>query len=59
MFFEELEEILIMADIGVNTVMEFIDRLKRRVKKENIEIGRKKGITLFSRISVIGILDYV
>ena len=36
-YFEELEEILIMADIGVNTVMEFIDRLKRRVKKENIE----------------------
>ncbi len=26
-----------MADIGVNTVMEFIDRLKKRVKKENIE----------------------
>ena len=35
-YFEELEEILIMADIGVNTVMDFIDRLKRRVKKENI-----------------------
>ncbi|MCM1370613.1 MAG: signal recognition particle-docking protein FtsY [Clostridium sp.] len=36
-YFEELEEILIMADIGVNTVMEFIDKIKRRVKKENIE----------------------
>ena len=35
-YFEELEEILIMADIGVNTVIDFIDRLKRRVKKENI-----------------------
>ncbi|MDD2377312.1 MAG: signal recognition particle-docking protein FtsY [Bacilli bacterium] len=35
-YFEELEEILIMADIGVNTVMEFIDRLKKRVKSENI-----------------------
>lgn len=35
-FFEELEEILIMADIGVNTVMDFMDRLKSRVKKENI-----------------------
>lgn len=35
-YFEELEEILIMADIGVNTVMEFIDRLKQRVKRENI-----------------------
>ncbi len=36
-YFEELEEILIMADIGVNTVMDFIDRLKKRVKRENIE----------------------
>ncbi len=36
-YFEELEEILIMADIGVNTVMEFIDKLKKRVKHENIE----------------------
>lgn len=35
-YFEELEEILIMADIGVETVMTFIDRLKKRVKHENI-----------------------
>ncbi len=35
-YFDELEEILIMADIGVNTVMNFIDRLKKRVKHENI-----------------------
>lgn len=35
-YFEELESILIMADIGVNTVMDFIDRLRRRVKSENI-----------------------
>ena len=36
-YFEELEEILIMADIGVNTVMDFIERLRNRVKKEQIE----------------------
>ena len=35
-FFYELEEVLIFADIGVNTVMSFIDKLKDRVKKENI-----------------------
>ena len=35
-YFDELEEILIMADIGVNTVMKFIDKLKYRVKHENI-----------------------
>ncbi len=35
-YFDELEEILIMADIGVNTVMNFVDKLKKRVKSENI-----------------------
>ena len=35
-YFEELEDILIMADIGVNTVLSFIERLKKRVKSENI-----------------------
>ena len=35
-YFEELENILIMADIGINTVMTFVDRLKERVKKEKI-----------------------
>lgn len=36
-YFDELEEILIMADIGVNTVMNFIDKLKDRVVKEKID----------------------
>ncbi len=36
-YFEELENILIMADIGVNTVMNFVDKLKTRVKQEKIE----------------------
>ncbi len=35
-YFDELEEILIMADIGVSTVMDFMDRLRDRVRKENI-----------------------
>jgi fused signal recognition particle receptor len=35
-YFEELEEILITADIGVKTVLSFMDRLRSRVKKENI-----------------------
>ena len=35
-YFDELEEILIMADIGVNTVMDFIDRLRDRVRNENL-----------------------
>ena len=35
-YFNELEEILIMADIGVNTVMKFVDRLKERVNHDRI-----------------------
>ena len=35
--FDELEEILIMADIGVNTVVKFVDKLKKRVKEESIK----------------------
>lgn len=35
-YFDELEKILISADIGVNTVFNFMDKLKARVKKENI-----------------------
>lgn len=36
-FFYELEEILIMADIGVNTVMDFMEKLRKRVKEEKID----------------------
>jgi fused signal recognition particle receptor len=36
-FFEELEEILIGADVGVNTVMGLIDELRAEVKKRKIE----------------------
>ena len=35
-YFEELEEILINADIGVNTVMNFMEKLRKRVKEEKI-----------------------
>jgi len=36
-FFEELEEILIGADVGFETVMELIDELKNEVKRKNIQ----------------------
>ncbi|KGA96160.1 cell division protein FtsY [Alkalihalobacillus alcalophilus ATCC 27647 = CGMCC 1.3604] len=36
-FFEELEEILISADVGVTTVMELIDELKDEVRHRNIK----------------------
>ncbi len=40
-FFEELEEILISADVGVTTVMELIDELKVEVQKRNIQDPRE------------------
>ncbi|MCG3090130.1 signal recognition particle-docking protein FtsY [Sporosarcina cyprini] len=36
-FFEELEELLLQADVGVETVMELIDELKFEVKRKNIK----------------------
>ena len=36
-FLEELEEALIMADIGVDTSVEIISNLRERIKKEKIE----------------------
>lgn len=36
-FFEELEEILIQADVGFETVMELIEELKMEVKRRNIQ----------------------
>ncbi len=36
-FFEELEEVLITADVGVNTVMELIDELEMEVKRRKIK----------------------
>lgn len=35
-YYDELEHILIKADIGVKTVQNFLDRLKKRVKEESI-----------------------
>ena len=36
-YFDEVEETLIKADIGVKTVMNFLDKLRKRVKDEKIE----------------------
>lgn len=36
-FFEELEEILISADVGVGTVMQLVDDLRTEIKKQKIE----------------------
>lgn len=40
-FFEELEEILIGADVGFDTVMELVDELRKEVKRKNIQDPRE------------------
>ncbi len=34
--FDDLEEVLVTADVGMNTTMEIIDRLRNRVKQEKV-----------------------
>ena len=58
-YFEELEEILIMADIGVNTVMDFIDRLRKRVKHEKIEDVTYLNEVIVDELFIIYVNDEV
>jgi len=36
-FFEELEEVLIQADVGVTTTMDLVEKLKEEVKRKNVK----------------------
>lgn len=58
-YFDELEEILIMADIGVNTVMDFMDRLRSRVKKEHIESPADLKEIIVDELFIIYVNDEV
>ena len=52
-YFEELEQLLIMADIGVNTVMNFMDRLKSRVKSEHITDTKTLNEVMIDELFII------
>ncbi len=54
-FYEELEEILIGADVGVNTVMDLMDELRAEVKKRRIEDASDLRPVLSEKL--IGLLD--
>lgn len=58
-YFDELEEILIMADIGVNTVMSFMERLRDRVKKEHIESPEDLKEIIVDELFIIYVNDSV
>lgn len=54
-FYEELEEALIMADVGVNTTMEIIEYVRERVDTE--KIGNPEKIKDILREKIIDILQ--
>jgi len=58
-YFDELEEILINADIGVTTVIDFIERLKVRVKKEKIEDPELLKEVIVDELFIIYVNDEV
>lgn len=58
-YFDELEEILIMADIGVNTVMEFIDRLRNRVREEKLDDPEMLKEIIVDELFIIYVNDSV
>ncbi len=58
-YFDELEEILIMADIGVDTVISFMDRLRKRVKHENIESTEYLKEIIVDELFIIYVNDSV
>ncbi|MGN1000908.1 MAG: signal recognition particle-docking protein FtsY [Bacilli bacterium] len=58
-YFDELEEILINADIGVETVMNFIDRLKDRVKREKIDDTNYLKEVIVDELFIIYVNDEV
>ncbi len=52
-YYEELEQLLIMADIGVNTVMNFMDKLRKRVKEENINSTKELTEVIIDELLII------
>jgi len=52
-FFEELEEILITSDVGVNTTMEIVGELRKQVKEQKIGDAEKIRNILKDKIAAI------
>lgn len=52
-YFDELEEILIEADIGVNTVFSLIEKLKKRAKEEHISSVKDLNETMVDEMFMI------
>ena len=40
-FFDDLEEVLVMGDVGVHTATEIVEKLRERAQKENLRTAEK------------------
>jgi len=58
-YFMELEEILIMADVGVKTVMEFVDKLRDRVQKEGYQDPSELNEIIVDELFLIYVQDSI
>ena len=58
-YFDELEEILIMDDVGVNTVMELIEKLKKRVNDDKITDPEELKEVLVDEMFIIYVNDEI
>ena len=54
---EELEEVLIMSDVGVETATKIIDNLRNKIKRENIQ--DEEGVKQALRSEIQEIFDSV
>lgn len=52
-YFDELENILIMSDVGVNMVMKIVDEIKKEVRLENIKDPRAINDIIVDKMFVI------
>lgn len=52
-YYEELERILIEADIGVNTVYKLLDKLRKRVRDEHISDTKELGEVIVDEMFLI------
>ncbi len=52
-YFEELENILIMSDVGVNMVMKIVDEIKKEVRLENITDPNQINDIIIDKMFVI------
>ena len=52
-YFEELENILIMSDVGVNMVMTIVDEIKKEVRLQNIKDPKEINEIIIDKMFVI------